>query len=195
MAQKLWLIRIDVENYRSFKPALEFFDQWVPWIDKFREEGWFASEWRPVEMVLFEGEEGEVRKERKKPIPDFTGGYVADACSERARKIIEALVNGQVEFLPLITPVGPYYEMNIQRLSCLDVEHSIIDYLYPEEKRKIFKVIKYAFHWERLEGQHIFWIREVGTTPTFVSDEFKRLVEENNLTGLLFYPVSLVEGQ
>lgn len=194
MFPKIWIARIDVENYRSFKPTLEFFEKWLPWSDKFHEERSFLDEWKPVEMVLFEGEQGEKRKERKKPIPDFSGGYVGDACSERARNVIEPLVKEQVEFLPLITPVGRYFEMNIQRLSCLDVERSEVDYLYPEERRKIFKVLKYAFLWEHLEGQHIFWIREVGTTPTFVSDEFKRVVEENGLTGLLFYPVPLVEG-
>jgi hypothetical protein len=188
-------MRTDPDHYRSFGPTPEFFERFIEWVDEFREPKSLAAKWPAVRLELFEGEPGEEKEEQQLPIPDFARGYVVMACSERARKIIEALVNGQVEFLPLITPVGPYYEMNIQRLSCLDVEHSIIDYLYPEEKRKIFKVIKYAFHWERLEGQHIFWIREVGTTPTFVSDEFKRLVEENNLTGLLFYPVSLVEGQ
>ncbi len=195
MSAKVWIARIDVENYRLFEPTPEFFDKCVEWINKFREERLFSQEWQPVEMVLFEGEKGKKRKERRKPIADFTSGYVVDACSERARAVIEPLVRGQVEFLPLITPVGMYFEMNLQRLSCLDVERSEIDYLYPEEKRKIFQVKKYAFRWDALKDQHIFWIREVGKTPTFVSDEFKNLVEEHGLTGLEFYPVPLVEEE
>jgi len=55
------------------------------------------------------------------------------------------------------------------------------------------EVTKYAFRWEQLEGIHIFRLPELGTSRLFVSDEFKRKVEENGLTGLLFYPVPLVE--
>ncbi len=193
MRPTIWIMQLDVENYRSFKSTPEFFEKWLPWSDRFRKPGWFASEWEPVEMVLFDGNPGEKRKERKKPVPDFANGYVVYACSDRARQTIEPLVAGQVEFLPLVTPLGPYWEMNLQRLNCLDEERSEVDYLYPEERKKIFKVLRYAFHWDRLEGQHIFWIDVLGTAVTFVSDEFKRVVEENSLTGLLFYPVPLVE--
>ncbi len=190
MKKTLWIIRTDPDSYRSFGPTPEFFERFIEWVDEFREPKSLAAKWPQVELELFEGETGHEEEEQKLPIPDFAKGYIVTACSERARGIIEPLMKGQVEFLPLITPVGRYFEMNIQRLSCLDVEHS-------EVKRfrsgRIMEVIKYAFIWERLEGQHIFWIREVGTTPTFVSGEFKRVVEENGLTGLLFYPVPLVE--
>jgi hypothetical protein len=148
MTKEIWIAELDVENYRSFKPTPEFFEKWLRWSDKFHEERLFAQEWEPVEMILFEGEEGEKRKERKKPIPDFSGGYVVDACSERARTILEPLIAGQVEFLPLITPVGRYYEMNIQRLDCLDEQRSVVKRF---KDGSVMRAIKYAFRWDRLE--------------------------------------------
>ncbi len=190
MRPKIWIMKLDAENYRLFKATPEAFEKWLLWFDKLKSGGSVASEWEVVEMVLFEGEPGEKRKERKKPIADFTNGYVYDSCSERARQIIEPLVKGQVEFLPLKTPVGIYYEMNIQRIACLDEENAIVKRF---KDGQIMRAEKYAFLDEKLGGQHIFWEREIGIKVTFVSDEFKRLVEENGLTGLLFYPVPLVE--
>ena len=192
MKASIWIIELDAENYRSFIAKdihnEQFTKRWLEWVDKFHEPRSFSAEWKPIEKILFAGEPGEEEKESRKPIPDFTGGYVVDACSERARLVIEPLVYGQVEFLPLITPLGPYYEMNIQRIECLDLEGSTIKYF---KEGGILRVVKYSLFWERLKGQHIFWIRELGTTPTFVSDEFKRVVEKNGLTGLEFYPVPL----
>ena len=190
MKPVIWIMQLDVENYRSFNSTAEFFDKWLRWRDKFLNPGSYAAEWEAVRMILFEGNPGEKRKEQRKPIPDFANGYVVDSCSDRARRVIEPLVQGQIEFLPLTTPVGPYWEMNVQRLKCLDEEKSLVKRF---KDGQIMRVIKYAFYWERLKGQHIFWIQEVGKHPTFVSDEFKRLVEENDLTGLEFLPVPLVE--
>lgn len=187
---KIWITRTNPDRYRSFGPTQAFFDKYIEWVDKFHEPKLLASEWPLVEMELYAGEPGKERKERKKPTPDFARGYIIMSCSERARLIIEPLVNGQVEFLPLITPVGTYYEMNIQRIECLDVEHSIVGRFKDGE---IMRVEKYAFFWENLRGQHIFWVKELGKTPTFVSDAFKRIFEQNGLTGLEFFAVPLVE--
>lgn len=192
MGTVIWIAQIDSDNYRSFKPLPEYEKNWLEWVDKFKKGDALIKEWKQIEMDLFEGDENGKNVEGKKPIPDFAMGYVVRCCSEKARRTIAPLVKGQVEFLPLTTPVGTYYEMNIQRIECLDVERSTVKRF---KDGGILRVIKYSFLWDCLEGQHIFWAKGIGTYPTFVSDEFKRLVEENGLTGLLFHPVPLAEEQ
>ena len=188
--KKIWIIRTNPDIYRSFGPTQEFFDRYIEWVDKFQEPKLLSSDWPNVELELFSGELGKEKKERLKPNPDFARGYIVMCCSEKARLTIEPLVNAQVEFLPLMTPIDTYYEMNIQRIPCLDVENSVVKRFKDGE---IMRAEKYAFHWEFLDGQHIFWAMELGKTPTFVSDVFKQLVEENGLTGLEFFSVPLVK--
>jgi hypothetical protein len=98
-----------------------------------------------------------------------------------------------VEFLPFETPVGPYYGLHVQYVDCLDI--SLAEVIRFQSSGRIIEVTKYAFYWEKPEGVHIFRLPELGLSRLFVSDEFKQVVEENGLTGLLFYPVLLAEEQ
>lgn len=50
-------------------------------------------------------------------------------------------------------------------------------------------VERYAFHLERLKGVHMFNAYDLRMSYLFVYDTFKRLVEANNLQGLIFYPI------
>ena len=194
MTKEIWIARLAVNDYRTFRQKRwgeeEFIEGWNDLVDRFQHEGSLADAWEEVELELFPGEPGEEEKEQQLPIPDFSNGRVTDVLNKRARQVIEQLVAGQIEFLPLITPLGLYYEMNIQRLDCLDVQRSVVKRF---KDGRIMRAIKYAFRWELLEGQHIFWIRDLGKTPTFVSGEFRRLVEENGLTGLKFLPVPMAD--
>lgn len=194
MTKDIWIARLAVNDYRMFGEKDwnndKVREKWRDLQVRFQQSGSLANIWEEVAMEFFPGEPGEEDEEQKLPVPDFSNGRVADALNERARRLVEPLVTKQVEFLPLITPVGPYYEMNIQRLDCLDVQNSVVKRF---EDGRIMRVIKYAFWWDRLEGQHIFWIQGLGKTPTLVSSEFKQLVEENKLTGLKFFSIPLAE--
>ena len=185
----IWILKFNVNDYRCFSNTPEGQQTWLSWLDKAQAHRLFAAEWPLVTMTLFEGEIGEKRKEAKKPIPDFSKGYVFHACSERAKKIVESIAPGEVDYLPINTSVGQYYDMNIHEIDCLDEDKSEIKRF--KSSGRIMDVEKYALFWERLEGQHIFIIKKVGFTPIFVTDDFKELLESSNFPELYFLPVPL----
>ena len=192
---KYWLVKLDVEHFRSFQKMWtpEEEERWWYWRQRFREGGRFAEEWEPPYLRLYEGELGEEDIEAAKPVPDFVHGYIDWACSQRAKEVIESLVGEEVEFLPLRTEVGPYWEMNLPRIPCLDIERAEIDWLV--EGKKIFRVLRYACKWEVIRGHHLFYVAEDWPSSRFASDTFRRLVEKHNLTGLVFKEIPLGAGE
>ena len=58
---------------------------------------------------------------------------------------------------------------------------------------RIMEVEKYTFHRDHLGEINIFRLQQLGLSRLFVSDEYKRVVEANGLSGLRFYPVPLAE--
>lgn len=95
-------------------------------------------------------------------------------------------------FTPIIETVHtePQYLinlLNIKTKEVLDFEQSEFDYRAEDET--IFGVKKLVFRPEAIKNSHMFKIDNPGVdfqTATFVSDEFKSIVEENNLHGLMF---------
>ncbi len=137
--------------------------------------------------------------------------------TEKARELLEPLLEEKVEFLPLIHRkkahlkiprmqqimarkayrplldiIHPeaHYLLNIldiKPLSLIDFDQS--DFEYNEEKQEIFMTESLAFYPEMMENVHLFKIMNHGKAlqrATFISDEFKTIVEENKLTGLKF---------
>ncbi len=184
-----WDVLIDCNNFRMFRRKLSTeaaLEEALALLEQLKSRDWIGEKWKIIRAQL-----AREKSERAKPVADFIAIDLAlDAMSERAKACLEDLVSGQIEFLPVETPIGRYYCMHVRYVDCLDT--SSVQAKYFDDGR-ILRVIKYAFRWERLEGIHIFRLPELGTSRLFVSDEFKRKVEENGLTGLLFYPVPLVE--
>ena len=148
--------------------------------------------WKPIELRLYSGGPGEEVEEQSRTIPDYTHGVVGYALSARARLILDPLIASRVEFLPLLTEVGPYYNMNIRRVNGLDESLSVVTRY--ELGSRIMSVQAYAFHRKQIQGLHIFCLSEVGDTPIFVSNEFRNTVERNQLTGFIFVPVPLAKA-
>jgi len=192
MKRLFWDVLIDSNTYRTFETGLDT-EGYFKIKEMLRSGESVYEQWQTMKVQLWEGDKGYKRKEKKKPVADFMSTTLMPLISLRGREKIEPLIANQVEFLPFETSVGPYYGLHIKYVDCLDEELSQVDYLYPEEKREIYSVSKYAFYWEKLQNVHIFRLPNVIHTSFFVSDEFRRVVEENGLTGLLFYPVPLVE--
>lgn len=95
-------------------------------------------------------------------------------------------------YKPLVEMIHPepHYLLNIldiKPLEVIDFDNS--DFEYDEEKQKISITDALAFYPEKLENTHLFKIMNHGKglqMRTFISDEFKAIVEENQLTGLKF---------
>jgi hypothetical protein len=107
--------------------------------------------------------------------------------SKRAIECLSTIMKGSVEILPLSHPEYDLYAVNV--LNVIDA----IDYKNAEEKRlssgHFVGFNKYAFHFERVQNQHIFKIPETVKLDVFVSDEFRDTVLRHNLVGFRFIEV------
>ncbi len=188
---KYWIIRTNLSEFRFFardKNARPFIDG----LNLLKTGKSLSEIWEPVLLPLYPGDEGDEEKEQIKPIPDFSEGIFGLAISKKAYSILQPLIVNQVVFLELNTEVGLYYELDIQKVDCLDLENSA-KVLFPSGK--IMRIEKYKFHLENLVNIHVFRAFNVVLSPDFVSIQFKEIVEKNNLTGLTFHPVPLVDGE
>jgi hypothetical protein len=187
-----WIVRTDPDNYKIFsddKNAHPYIEN----LNLLRDGKSLSEVWEPVLLPLYAGnpEDKDEEYERSKPIPDFARGVFGLAMNEKAYSILQSLITNQAIFLKLNTEVGLYYELDIQKISCLDVEKSKVKRF---SSGRIMRVEKYCFDYKKLRGAHIFCITELGY-PNFVSDHFKEVVEKNKLTGLTFHPVPLVDEE
>lgn len=103
-------------------------------------------------------------------------------------------------YKPLIEMIHPepHYLINILDIKPLEViDFDKSEFEFDEEKQEIFMTDSLAFHPEKLVNAHLFKIMNHGRSlqmATFVSDEFRKIVEKNNLTGLKFSELPEDEG-
>ena len=87
--------------------------------------------------------------------------------------------------LPTICSDCELYILNITNIvDGVDYTKSQVKY-FPDGKR-VLRFIKLAFIEEKVRGSHIFKIVENKITSTYVSDEFRQRILDNNLTGFKF---------
>jgi hypothetical protein len=192
MLNSFWIIRADANRYRIFSQDKNsrFYNESV----KLLRDGKSLSEiWEPVFLPLYSGnpDDGDEEREKSQPIPDFAMGIFNLAMSEKAYLILRPLIADQAVFLELNTEAGLYYELDIQKINCLNLENSP-KIFFPSGK--IMRIEKYSFFWDKLENVHIFNAANVVLSPDFASNQFKEMVEKNNLTGLTFSPIPLADN-
>ena len=190
----IYILQIKYDSFRSFtiQGSKESLNSWNKWNDLFHNPKRFGNIWEEPKLLFSPGEKGQMKKEAKKPIPDFTEGFVVSCCSERAKSVIEKLTGDSIEFLPIKTPIGIYYDMNLPIVDCLNEEKSELDRL---STGKIFNIIKYSINWNCLKGDNLFWIKGTGKTKAYVSEEMKQLLESSNFPELSFLQIPLVEEE
>ncbi len=129
--------------------------------------------WRPLTANLYRvGREGD--------FPYLTGHV--PACSERALEALLPTLGETVEALPLEVPGKTISAMHVRpALDCLDLEASEISWL---EEGVIFRVQRYVFRPDVIAGRHIFRIAQHPLAFTYVSQDFRDVVEEKSLEGL-----------
>jgi hypothetical protein len=104
--------------------------------------------------------------------------------SEAAWRRLAPLIGASVEALPLASPDGPYYAINVLRvLDCLDRERSDIDH-FPSGG--ISWVDRYALRPDCVGEHPIFKLSGLELKEVFVSEAFKRVVDDSDLTGFVF---------
>jgi len=186
-----WIIEIDPENFRVFTKGKNVMHS-VELLNLLGEGKTLSEIWNPVFLYLYQGdeqEEGDVEREKSKPIPDFARGMLGISVSEQAHIVIKHLIENGVAFLPLDTEIGRYYELEIKQLNFVDNSKSAIESI---PSGKLVKVKKYFIDYKEIENAHLFCSTLEGAHPIFASNEFKRIVEKNKLTGLTFHPIPLM---
>ena len=95
-----------------------------------------------------------------------------------------SLTFDSVEFLPAFYQHITLYALNVvEVIDCLDHQKSEFEY-FPDGG--IRRIKKYQLKSDLLHNKHIFKIPERIMGTTYVSDDFKNLIEQNGLSGLIF---------
>lgn len=104
--------------------------------------------------------------------------------SNRVKEKIEGLISEAVEFLPVTKEEEKFWVINILKvLDCVDMDNSLFKKL---STGKIIWFTKYEFIPEKIQSEHIFKISNLKLSLVFVSDVFKKVIEESGFKGFEF---------
>ena len=143
-----------------------------------------SDDWRPVHVEVFR-DGGSNRDLPHGNFPLLASHIpVFDA---RALEVLEDLLVGHGEFLPLECSSNRYYALNITCLAnALDEEHSVIRRF---DDGSIMHIPEPALYGERIQDLTIFKLQQRPKGRPFVTQPFVDRVEETGLKGFLFKPV------
>ena len=104
---------------------------------------------------------------------------------KKAVSILSDLIEGNAEILPLDCEDGEFYAINVTNIiECIDYEKS--QYKTFRDGKRIMRFTKYVFQEEKIKNISLFKILDEPLKRPFVSDEFRKRVIENNLSGFVF---------
>lgn len=172
---RIWLLRFDVNKYNSFNGYkieeelnIRFFGSSL------------LSNWSAHTIEAY------YKKRKIADVSDFSCG--APLFNEKAVEALMDLLNESVELLLCYFENSRYYVANVVNvIDALDKDKTQFKMFSTGEKS--VECEKYVFKPEIVDGQHIFKIPLGNSIYIFVSDEFKRRVEETKLKGFIFVEV------
>lgn len=155
-------------------------------------QGEIVDDWNKEITFQYDIEEGNI-------LTDYLAsdmGWVI--VSKKFRDVMKEITGQCVQYLDIniVNSLGReednrYKVANvIEHLDALDLNNSVYDY-YELDDEKILSVEKYALKKDKVKGYDIFKLSD-DTIPIFVSDKFKKIVEENSLIGFQFLEVKVV---
>lgn len=169
---KIWQLRADSDNFSSFQTRIPF---------------------TGIELSAFDGrshkDDTKLLKVEKK---DWKAGmrlsdapsYIIPVFSQRALHCLMPLIKGNVEALRLEYDED-YYAINVTTvIDAIDYENS--RYITLNAGNRVANFSKYCFLPEKLKNVSIFKITDERRGFPLVSDEFKQIVEAQNLEGFKF---------
>ena len=176
----VWAITHNRDDYKSLSAFDERYCTYP------REDGTSELEtWEPQHLT-YESYEAE---DINLGLSNFPGWGGLSACDAKAKEVLGTLTADGVEFLPLLVPEishTKYFAINVLTiLDCLDNERSEFGYFGDLRMR----IDKYEFKPDCIGDTPIFKLPIFTRVRTYVTDSFKQLVEDNNLTGLEFRKV------
>lgn len=123
------------------------------------------------------------KDEIDKPIGDVFSVEVSSfILNEKSYKILYPYIKNEVQIFKIKSENDNLYVVNITNIiDCLDYDKSEIK-RFPSSGR-VMRVIKYVFKIEKLKNTTIFKLPECPKGISYVTEEFKKVVEENNIKG------------
>ncbi len=174
---KIWSLDFLLDDYESFWACEEI---------SIAEQRTFDGRSKIDHWGIRQMKEGSSRKHM--PLANATDfNAIFPVFDTKTLDILRDLIEDTVEILPMEFKGTIWHGINVKRV--LDA----IDYDKAEITRfsdgQIMMFDKYAFRSEIVRDVPIFKIVDEPVGHVFVSDEFKKRVEESNLTGFKFLPV------
>ena len=177
-----WTLTFHEEKYRSVAPIKEA--GWGTWRGLVTESS--IHNWKPVQVGFRKSKGPDDRL-----IGDFF--YIPSSIpilTERALNLLKPLIESQVALLPLIfgeATLWIAYPTTI--VDCYDKVASDFHTLELPDKVVYGSAKNLVFHTGCVDDLHIFQL-DVLKSNTTVSDEFKRIVDDNGLGGFMFRQVT-----
>ena len=169
---KIWQLRSDSDNYSAFHSSIPF---------------------TGIEMMTFDGrshqKDTKIRKVvkrdwRKGLVLGDAPDYIIPVFSKNALQHLMPLIGENIEPLKLDYE-EPYYAINVTRVVDA-INYGRSEYITFNDSKEIVTFSKYSFLPEKVKGVPIFKISDARSSFPLVSDEFKQIVEANNLKGFVF---------
>lgn len=179
---KIWKLGIDFKDFKSYMRVDR--DE-----EKCEELSSYINSGKKNNNV-FDGDEIAVYEGSVKADFSHIWDISGNVLSEKAKNVLKDVLKDNVELIVMQAEEEELYLMNVFNLiDALDYELSEISY---GPSGLALAVKKYVFKPDVVKENDIFNIYLKGRvygTNIFVSDKFKKIVEENNLTGFSFTEV------
>lgn len=171
---RIWQLHFDGDNYESFMPVKFPSVEEIQTFDGRPKK----DSWIPLKVERMHPETGLELSD--------TPGLFLPVFSKRAADILLPLIKDSAELLELDFSEGQYFGIHVTNvLNVIDYTKS--EYVMFSDNKRIMMFNKYAFRiCNEIKNSHIFKIVDEPLRWAFVSDEFKRTVEEHDLTGFVF---------
>lgn len=172
---KIWELETDNNGY----DALQRVDDDETDLPLFFEGNSIKDAWIPIKVKRMEP-----KKHAK--LGDAIYFFTCPVFSEKALQVLHPLIKKSVEKLELDFNEKKYYAINVTAV--LDViDYTASKYKTFRDGKRIMRFEKYAFrNCPELIQHDIFKIVDLKRGAVFVSDRFKRLVDQSNLDGFKF---------
>jgi uncharacterized protein DUF1629 len=144
--------------------------------------------WPPLYIEDYRDEDDETEY-LSGDFPSVSGLVIGFGMSKHAVDVLDALLDGNGELLPLHYSRADLFFFNATCLvDVLNFDESDVIYF---SSGRIMTVERYVFDADKIPSKDVFKIAQLPLGDTFVSEKFKMAVEENGLEGLLFRPVEI----
>lgn len=172
---KIWQMNFEVDAYDNLIPVRDLTLEEKQTFDGRMHK----NTWKPLKIKRME-------PKKKLPLADVSGFFFIPAFNQRAVNALLPLIANSVELLELDFSKKQYFGINV--INVLDViDHVNSKFTMFSDQKRILTFEKYAFRMcNEIKEAHIFKIVDKPLRIIFVSDEFKRVVEETGLTGFKF---------